>query len=442
MVFESVTQWKRRQARLKPPAGEVVHPLGQLPKPSPVKQPGLFQLQEALQMERERSAPVPCTESAPLQKCPPCLPADDVMLLQDMSTEPRDAERSAAEAEGSQEERKDEEERMDEEEAKDEEDKVLDGDREEKADEEAAKDEESHDDDHMYVMVPSSVPMDYGCMSSLSSQLVVRGIRIGGWAGMTIGKSVCNKVLGTMALASHYEIPAMAARSAASLTAVQLEATRQIILRIPYVGSNFVNTFMKGIGTSQLDCVAADGILRNVTNFGLRGQMLMMTSYLLLNEMAEVVWLLQGSSSLSDMMSRSTCNVAVAMGSIAGGVAGTAIGTLIFPGVGTGIGSLAGAFLGASFAEAAAKQALLVKGQEGEFLLLEEAPLDGEQVGYVELVLEERVKDEPNREITIECELSEEDRKELQEAELKHEEQTERIAQEYDMVCHSDLTEE
>ena len=258
--------------------------------------------------------------------------------------------------------------------------------------------------DGEYQLVPVNVPIEYGILSAttdLPKCLAVAGVRLFGSAGMMFGKMYAKTCLHDLSSKSGTEVVKGLAQSTIISATIEAQAAKQIIVRIPVVGTAFADRFMKSVG-GGFDDIAAAGLSSTVRTVGLRGRILVIAASLLVHEITEFSWLLaSGSVSLSDFLARTGLHISSALGSLGGGVLGTAVGTFAMPGLGTGIGSIAGSLVGASLAEYAVSSLTSPA--------VEQIEASSQPTGCIELILE-APSTEPitSKSINIECELPDE----------------------------------
>eukprot|EP01064_Diplonema_japonicum_P025810 TRINITY_DN3723_c1_g1_i1.p1 TRINITY_DN3723_c1_g1~~TRINITY_DN3723_c1_g1_i1.p1 ORF type:complete len:338 (+),score=59.67 TRINITY_DN3723_c1_g1_i1:48-1061(+) len=253
--------------------------------------------------------------------------------------------------------------------------------------------QEDVDEGDGYLVPATGIPMEIGC-TGIPAKMTVAGMRLFGSAGLMVGKMYIKKMLQGVSNGSTTDMVRNIAQSTLLSGAVEAQAARQVIVRIPIFGESFVERFMKGLGSREMDAVATSHIANTVQSVGLQGKVLVVLASLMVHELVEFSWLIaSGTSSLRDFLIKTGQHIASAFGSLSGGLLGTAVGTMAFPGLGTGIGSLAGSIIGASLADLATVS------------LLEEAQ-NGAPTGCVELLLEPSLpSDSPTdpKTIKIEC---------------------------------------
>eukprot|EP01059_Diplonema_ambulator_P032165 TRINITY_DN6177_c0_g3_i1.p1 TRINITY_DN6177_c0_g3~~TRINITY_DN6177_c0_g3_i1.p1 ORF type:complete len:327 (+),score=66.79 TRINITY_DN6177_c0_g3_i1:56-1036(+) len=218
------------------------------------------------------------------------------------------------------------------------------------ASDDAQPNEDNHDD---YLIVPQGVPMELGC-TSIPAKMTVAGMRLFGSAGLMVGKMYMKKALHGVSHGSATGFLSNVAQCTLLSGAIEAQAARQVIVRIPVFGESFVNRFMQNLGSRELDSIAATQIASTVHSVGLQGKLLVIVASLLVHELVEFSWLLvSGTATLRDFLIKTGQHIASALGSLSGGMVGTAVGTMALPGLGTGLGSLAGSIVGASLADLA-----------------------------------------------------------------------------------------
>ncbi|KAJ9454741.1 hypothetical protein DIPPA_01704 [Diplonema papillatum] len=236
-----------------------------------------------------------------------------------------------------------------------------------------------------FLCISSRVPMEIGT-STVPARMAVTGVKLFGSAGMFVSKMYCRKALQGLSLASQCDFVKGMAQSTIVAGAIEAQAARQIIIRVPIIGRSFVERFMSGLGTSELEAVAAAQVATTVRQVGLRGRVLVIVASLLVHEIVEFSWMFASGSTtrFKEFILKTARHMAAAMGSLSGGMVGTAMGSLALPGIGTGIGSLAGSIIGASLAELASSQIseTFADPRQDQF-----RPSAGEPTGCIELLL-------------------------------------------------------
>eukprot|EP01065_Artemidia_motanka_P012723 TRINITY_DN1701_c4_g2_i1.p1 TRINITY_DN1701_c4_g2~~TRINITY_DN1701_c4_g2_i1.p1 ORF type:complete len:326 (+),score=40.95 TRINITY_DN1701_c4_g2_i1:253-1230(+) len=258
-------------------------------------------------------------------------------------------------------------------------------------------------DAERYEMVSASVPMEIrpADLSSLPQRMVIAGVRMSGKVAVCMARSIAGSAALAAAGRSASAVAQGLARDAVSVNHLQLQAARQIFVRVPVIGSAAIDRLFTKAGVEELQIAASSRMFDNVLQVGVHGHVLTVVASLLVHESRDVLYGLSGCGS-EPLLHRTACNVAAAVGGLVGGAGGTYLGTLMLPGIGTGVGSFAGSLIGAIAAEAAASEAIQMATtpvENHEYMLVE----DGQETGCVELVLQEEGEDDHDREVFVEC---------------------------------------